>query len=228
MFKVEHWGRVDYNLSLQRQLEIVANLKTNKTAQESLIFCTHPPVVTLGRSSQAKGDVVAWGGPVIQSQRGGRATYHGPSQIIVYPIIDLSRWRPSLRTRDIHHYLESLEEWLVDSLKELFISLSPPSSLGVRGLQKSACQHQGRLSVTGVWVGDKKLVSIGIAVKSWVAYHGVAINIYHDPKAFQGIYPCGFQSQRMTSIEEILQRKVYREAITQILQDHFQKKFGTI
>ena len=183
------WGQVDYKQAVHDQLELVNSVKESK--EDICVFCTHPPVVTLGRATQA-GDVAGWRGTVEETSRGGRATYHGPSQLVVYPIIDLSvEDRIHLKPRDVHSYLRSLESAVVLALHELDIPAQTMEPTTDAELDKI---------FTGVWVENRKIASIGIAVKKWVTYHGVAINLYEDEKAFTGITPCGFSSQVMTSI----------------------------
>lgn len=185
--RVEDWGLIDYGLSSTRQLERVDEIAEG--AEERLVICTHPPVVTLGRASTSE-DIQGWSGAIFESSRGGRATYHGPNQIVIYPLIDLRRSHAHLRERDVHDYLRQLEQATVLSLKDL----------GLPGAE-ARTSKVGELSLTGVWVGTKKIASIGIAVRKWVTYHGVAINILRDETAFQGINPCGFSVGVMTSLE---------------------------
>ena len=246
MLKVtaHNWGEIDYELCSKRQLELVDAVKNTspEERQDHLIFCTHPPLVTLGRSSTSE-DLQGWSGAVFQSSRGGRATYHGPSQIIAYPIVDLGRKRKHLRSKDVHDYLRNLETWLMDSLEMLTILCSRPPShqhpenhqhhQHPQNSQNSSNMPNTKIpsnkkdpSPTGVWVGEKKIASIGVAIKSWITYHGVALNLTKDPRAFQGISPCGYQSHIMTSIEEVLGKELTREEVTQVLESQFHKQFS--
>lgn len=186
--RVEDWGLIDYELSSARQLERVDEIAGG--ADERLVICSHPPVVTLGRASQPD-DLKGWTGPIFSSSRGGRATYHGPNQIVLYPMVDLRRVRADLPERDVHAYLRILEEVAVVALRELGL-----------GQAEARTTEAGDLSLTGVWVGPKKIASIGIAVRKWITYHGIAVNILKDERAFQGINPCGFTANVMTSLEE--------------------------
>lgn len=194
------WGLIDYQEALDKQLEL-CHLVSENEAQECIIFCTHPPVVTLGRKTQS-GDLTDWSGQIIEVQRGGRATYHGPSQVIAYPILDLNK-----RSRDLHKFIRNIEEVVIQTLKHFDVNAS---------------RQEGN---TGVWVGEKKIASIGIAVKKWVTYHGVAINIDHDPDAFKGLQPCGFSSETMISLEELIKKKVPRGVIESELKSQFIKYF---
>lgn len=185
--KTEDWGLIEYEEALGRQLAAVE--KVAETSQEILVFCSHPPVVTKGRSTQ-DGDISTWSGPILEVQRGGRATYHGPSQIVVYPIIDLKR-----RGRDLHRYLRALESAIAECLLHFKIDARVETG------------------ATGVWVGARKIASIGVAVKHWVTYHGLAVNVFHDPEAFKGLRPCGFTSETMVSIEELIGAKPEIETV---------------
>lgn len=185
--KIEDWGLIEYGASVDRQLATVEAVAAG--GEDRLVLCTHPPVVTLGRAT-TEADLVGWSGAVHESSRGGRATYHGPNQIVVYPIIDLRRARGGIPERDIHAYLRALEQATVAGLSALDL----PNA-------EARTQKQEGLSLTGVWVGPHKIASIGIAVRKWITYHGVAINILDDAQAFQGIRPCGFTASVMTNVE---------------------------
>lgn len=187
---IQDWGLIDYALALQKQMDL-ADLVAQELARETLVFCSHPPVVTLGRATQ-EGDLCGWSGEIVEVNRGGRATYHGPSQIVVYPILDLT-----LRGRDLHKYMRSLENAIVKTLDESGISATGRS----HQVQDEA---ESPVEATGVWVGSKKIASIGIGVRKWISFHGLALNVTKDPKAFQGMRPCGFSSSTMISVEDLL------------------------
>jgi lipoyl(octanoyl) transferase len=187
----QDWGLIDYQTAVEKQLEFVEEVAT-KNLPGYLIFCSHPPIVTTGRATQAD-DIFDWQGDVIESSRGGRATYHGPSQVVVYPILNLKFQRRDRKEKEIVGYLRVFENAIVDTLKEYGIE-----SQG-RSLQKKS---DSAADETGVWVETKKIASLGIAVKKWVTYHGAAINFSRDEKAFKGINPCGFSSNIMTTVED--------------------------
>ena len=195
----ENWGLISYQEALRKQTELV-----EKVAEENLpgylIFCTHPPVVTLGRATKP-GDVFAWSGETVEVSRGVRATYHGPSQLIVYPILNLTFARKGRKDREIVGYLRVFEEAIVDVLKTYGVQAQG------RSLHKNP-QTDAEADETGVWVGDRKLASLGIAVRKWVTFHGAAINLQYDPKAFVGMNPCGFTTETMTSLEQVLEAPV--------------------
>lgn len=178
---------LDFQFQARDQLIDLLEQKKSKEevfSHETLISCSHHPIVTLGRKS-APGDLCGWDGEVVEVSRGGKATYHGPGQLIIYPIISLSH-----RANDVGRYLRSLEKVVVEAL-EIF------------GLKA-----YGDKDSTGVWIEGRKIASIGIAIKKWVTYHGIAINLRRDPLAFKGINPCGFSTEMMTSLENELNREI--------------------
>lgn len=197
----EDWGLIAYDQALDRQLQLVETVQSEQTLG-TLVFCTHPAIVTLGRKSEPS-DIFGWKGPIKEISRGGRATYHGPSQLVVYPILNLEKVTEHRPARDIGKYLRLLEEAIVVALAEFGVS-----SQG-RSLQQKD-QSEVAQEETGVWVGRQKIASLGIGVKKWVTYHGAAINLENDPTAFQGMRPCGFDSKVMVSLEELLSEKVDR------------------
>lgn len=184
--KYVDWGMIGYQDALNKQLELV-HLVSEGDEEEQVVYCTHPPVVTLGRGT-LEGDLTSWKGDVVEVQRGGRATYHGPSQLVAYPILDLSK-----RNRDLHQFLRNIELAVIDTLKKYNVE-----------------SHISEGN-TGVWIGKKKIASIGIAVKKWVSYHGVAINLDYDPEAHTGLKPCGFTTDTMVSLEELTGKKINHE-----------------
>lgn len=186
--QVQDLGLISYQDALLHQQECVEKVASG--AEDIFLVCRHEPVVTLGRGTKS-GDVFGWPGPVIETSRGGRATYHGPSQIVVYPILNLTRDRKHLVSRDVHAYLRALEDIIVQTLREF----------GVEAEARTVIAEAGDLSLTGVWVRDGKMASIGIAIKKWVTYHGLALNVEDDPEAFMGINPCGFKREAMTCLE---------------------------
>lgn len=195
----EDWGLVDYQLALDKQLEYVEKVAADDNHPGFLIFCTHPPVVTTGRQSTPE-DIFAWKGPIIEISRGGKATYHGPSQVVVYPILNLKNPRAGRGPQEIRGYLRALERAIVETLKVY----------GVESIGRTPQKIPGQptpTDETGVWIGERKIASLGIAVKKWVTYHGAAINVSYDPEAFIGMNPCGFKATTMLSLEQQLNKK---------------------
>lgn len=205
---ITEWGEISYAESCEKQLQVVQARLENTTADQ-LIFCTHPAVVTLGRGTQP-GDVTTWQGPTIESSRGGRATYHGPNQQVIYPILNLQAEDLAI-AKNLYAYLDFLERVTCDVLKQFGIS----------------AQHSTSSELRGVWVGDRKIASIGIAVRKWVSYHGIAINIDRDASAFQGINPCGFSPSVMISLQEVIENQSGQEMpyFSQDLRRIFNERF---
>jgi lipoate-protein ligase B len=166
-----------------------------------LIICQHYPVITLGRGADRKNiladerELKKRNIPVYEIERGGDVTYHGPGQLVVYPIYNLSFFQ-----RDIHLFLRKLEEMAITVLEEFGIS---PQRLP---------------GLTGVWVGEKKIASIGIAIKNWITFHGLAINIKQDDLAnFSLVRPCGLDIT-MTSLETVLNKPVNLNSVRDTLR----------
>lgn len=193
----EDWGLIDYEQALKKQIEYVDVVSQTENHPGFLIFCSHPEVVTVGRQTQTD-DLFAWHGSVVEVSRGGRATYHGPSQVVVYPILNIKNARKNRGPQEVRGFLRDLEKSIVMTLKEYSIE-----SHG-----KTSEKTEQSLEDTGVWVGSQKIASCGIAVKKWITFHGAAINVANDPNAFQGIHPCGYKSDVMTSLEKVINSHV--------------------
>ena len=201
--QVEDWGLISFESAQKKQDELAERVRL-KMAPPTLIFCTHEPIVTLGRKS-TESDAGTWTGAISAVNRGGRATYHGPSQLIGYPIIDLD-----FIGRDIHVYLTVIENAIVAALAQF-------------GL-KSHGRKSSESSATGVWIDEKKIASIGIGVRNWVSQHGFAINVEYDSGAFAGIEPCGFSPTTMTSMEQMLGKKPNREKLMRAIESEFRSE----
>lgn len=211
MIEVQDWGLIDYEQALNKQVELVEKVSV-ENSDGVLIFCTHPAIVTLGRATK-EGDVFDWAGPIKEISRGGRATYHGPSQLLVYPIINLNKQNPP---RDIGAFLRNMETAIINTLK-------------LRGIESQGRCLQQKEGIetpseeTGVWIGHQKIASLGIGVRKWITYHGAAINLDEDPCAFSGMKPCGFSKDVMTNLEKITGRKVSHKILQQQLQTEILK-----
>ncbi len=184
---VQDLGLIDYGKALSLQ-ETKRDSIIFKEARDTLLVCEHPNVITVGRSLGSAAEVYSKDVPVFEISRGGRATLHLPGQIVVYPIIDLRK-----RERDLHKFMRLLEEAIINTLSDFRID-------------------SGRVEgKTGVWVGGtRKIASLGIGVKKWVSYHGIALNVTCDLKDFGCISPCGFNSSVMTSVEQELDKEYRR------------------
>lgn len=195
----QDWGLINYDEALSKQSELVEKVHSENLAGY-LVFCTHPPVVTLGRATKS-GDVFGWQGPLIEVSRGGRATYHGPSQLVIYPILNLTHPRKGRKDREIVGYLRVFEDAIVETLRDYGVEAQG------RSLQKNP-NTNSEADETGVWIVNKKIASLGVAVRKWVTFHGAAINLQYDPKAFKGLNPCGFTTDTMISLEQILDSQI--------------------
>lgn len=202
---VENWGLVDYREALDRQMkahdEIVGSLASASPLPGKIIFCSHPPVVTLGRKFDPS-EIQGWTGETLEVARGGKSTYHGPSQLVCYPILNLSH-EAFGRQRDIGWYLRAVEGSIVRLLEDYGI----PSEGRAFKKGEEGTETAGGVE-TGVWVNGKKIASLGIGIRSWVTFHGAALNLTEDPAAFVGLRPCGFEASIMTNAERVSARKL--------------------
>ncbi len=205
----EDWGLIEYQRALDKQLEYIEKVSTNPNHPDYLIFCTHPAVVTIGRQTQ-DGDVFSFDGPVIEVSRGGRATYHGPSQLVVYPMMNLKIPRKNRKPQEVQGFIRSLEEAIVKTLADY----------GIAAKGKTASTGKSDLQDTGVWVQEKKIASIGIAVRKWISFHGAAINVLQDVTAFQGLKPCGYEGSVMTSLQEVINSPIDIAEFKSRLRNH--------
>jgi lipoyl(octanoyl) transferase len=177
-----HWlGRMAFGDALALQEELVAKKRADQSLGDELLLLEHEPVYTIGRTpdqSSLRG-AEHLPHPLFPINRGGQATYHGPGQLIGYPIIDLRNCG-----QDLHRYLRWLEELLVETLGTLGIAATT------------------RTGLTGVWIENRKIASIGVGVRHWITMHGFALNVCGDLSPFDQIVPCGISNVTMTSIEK--------------------------
>lgn len=211
----ENWGLVDYNQALIKQEHYVEEVRA-KHRPSTVCFCSHPPIVTKGRGT-LPGDITEWSGPVAEINRGGRATYHGPNQLVIYPIIDLSEESSQRRPRDVGSFLRQFELAIVDVLGDLGIKAQGKS-------YQPKDSAEPNKEETGVWVGNKKVASLGLSIRHWISFHGAALNVEFDPQAFQGLLPCGFQPSVMITLEELLGASPDRTFILDRLQLRLQER----
>jgi len=175
-------GATPYREGLALQDALVRARAAGETG-DWLLYPDHPPVLTVGRKASEDGVVAdaatlaALGVEVFEVPRGGDVTWHGPGQLVGYPIVALERV-----DRDLHRWLRTLEEALV------------------RALARHGIVSERSPGRTGVWVGERKIASIGVAVRRWVGYHGFALNVHPDLSGFSLIHPCGLKGVRMTSM----------------------------
>lgn len=200
-------GIVEYGAAWGLQRDLVARRKQGLVG-DLLLFAEHPHVLTLGRTAKqehllaSRAELDRAGVALWETDRGGDITYHGPGQIVGYPILDLRAWR-----RDVVAYLRALEEVLIGAVGEFGIS---------------AGRFPGH---TGVWVGGAKLAALGVHVSRWVTSHGFALNLATDPSYFRLIVPCGL-TLPVTSMAEVLGSAPPREAVQSALARHFGRVFA--
>lgn len=187
-------GRMAYSEALALQRDLAQRRIDRIVDHDLLLLVEHPPVITLGRGSRAEHLVAprefldVKGVEVFEVERGGDITYHGPGQLVGYPIYDLSEHR-----KDLHWFLRALEDGLIATL----------GAFGIPGGR--------RAGFTGVWTGGRKIASIGIHVKQWVTWHGFALNVMTDLSLFDLIVPCGIPDVTMTSIQKELGERAPRD-----------------
>ncbi|WP_269538626.1 lipoyl(octanoyl) transferase LipB [Cerasicoccus fimbriatus] len=186
--EIEDWGRTRYDDATQRQLDRVQQRRNGEIA-DTLIFTEHEPVYTIGRRKDARQNLLLdeaalaeRGFDLAETTRGGDITYHGPGQLVGYAILSLDD------RKDLHRYLRDIEQVLINAL-------------GVLGL--AAARREGK---TGIWLEDRKIAAIGIAVTRWISYHGFALNVAPDLSHFAGIVPCGIATTdgSVTSLQKEL------------------------
>ena len=173
-------GRVNFADALELQEKIVTQKRSDPDAVDTVLLLEHDPVYTIGRTpdqSSLRGGLHL-AHPFFRINRGGQATYHGPGQLMGYPIIDLRHCG-----QDLHKYLRWIESLLIEFLMEFGIEAQP------------------REGLTGVWVQQRKIASIGVGVRHWITMHGFALNVCGDLSAFDQITPCGISNVTMTSME---------------------------
>ena len=205
---VEQLGLVDYADALRLQKERVAQRKAG-AIPDTILLLEHPHVYTLGRNARRENLLVsteairARGAQVFETDRGGDVTYHGPGQLVGYPIFDLTQHR-----RDLAWYMRSLEE--------VFIGVA--HDFGIEA---------GRVAgATGVWVGNEKLVAMGVRVSRWVTSHGFAFNVNTDLRFFEWIIPCGLRDKGVTSLARLLGHDVEMESVAEKVVERFGSVFG--
>ncbi|PLX83878.1 MAG: lipoyl(octanoyl) transferase [Desulfuromonas sp.] len=200
-------GRLSYRDALQLQERLLDGRRRRR--EDVLLLVEHPPVVTLGRGGSeahllhSREELARRGIEVLRTGRGGDVTYHGPGQLVGYPVVDLDPLG-----RDLHRYLRMLEATLIDTL----------AAFGL-----VAERIPGK---TGVWVDGAKIASIGVGVRRWVSWHGFALNVAGDLTGFEAIVPCGLPGVRMTSLEGLLGRPVLLEDVESALVRAFSRVFG--
>ena len=201
-------GRIAFQDALALQNALVAERTAPEPgaalAPEVLLLLEHEPVYTIGRTPNKESlrDAALLPHPVVEINRGGQATYHGPGQLVGYPILRLSA-----RGQDLHRYLRELEEVLIETLAEYGVA---------------AGRREG---LTGVWVGERKIASIGVGVRHWISMHGFALNVCGDLTPFNHITPCGIAGVEMTNLERESGKPVDVRSVADRVATIFERRF---
>jgi lipoate-protein ligase B len=183
-------GSLDYQRAWDLQKKLVEKRYAGEIS-DTFLFVDHPPTITIGRGSKGGNLLVSdeelqhRGVIKFEIERGGDVTFHGPGQQVIYPIVDLRQ-----RGRDVHRFLRDLEQVVIEFLK----------NYKLRG------KHvEGK---TGVWVGERKICAIGVAVRRWITFHGLALNLETDLSYFELINPCGLSSQTVISLQNLIEAPI--------------------
>lgn len=196
-------GRMDYPAAMALQ-ERILEIKQRGALADVILFVEHPPVYTLGRGGKPSNVLAAEEVLVIRTNRGGDVTYHGPGQMVVYPIINL---RSKLR-KSVHRYLRNLEMSAIRTLKDF----------GLNGTR--------RPPYTGIWIDNRKIAAIGIAVRRGITFHGLALNVNPDLSYFNRIVPCGLAWADVTSMANELGVEQDQVEVRDRFIHHFAERFG--
>lgn len=200
VLEVRRLGRTPYEEARALQQELVGRRAADEIG-DVLILTEHDAIVTAGRGTK-EGELERLDLPVAHVERGGEATWHGPGQVVAYPIYRLPEGR-----RDLHRYLRDLEQVVIEVLAELEV------------------EGRREPGLTGVWIGAKKVCSIGVAVRRWVAWHGLALNLATDPAAFSAFRPCGLDPEVMTRLVDHTELPPSRLLVEVLLVKHFCEVF---
>jgi lipoyl(octanoyl) transferase len=195
-------GCMDYLAALELQ-EKLLELKQGESSPDLLLFVEHPHVYTIGRGGDESNVLAAQDVPVYRTSRGGDVTYHGPGQLVVYPLVDL---RSKLR-KDVHRYLRNLEMSAICTLRDF----------GLDGTR--------RPPYTGIWIDNRKIAAIGIAVRRGITYHGLALNVNTNLSYFNRIIPCGLAWADVTSMARELGKEQSAECVQERFLHHFTELF---
>jgi len=201
-------GLIDYKKAWDQQYEIY-NKRLHKEVNDTLLLLEHPHTYTLGKVAAKENLLInedqlkQQGVSVYEIDRGGDITYHGPGQIVGYPIINLSQWN-----EDTHKYLRALEEVLIQTCADF----------GLKGERNS--------KYTGVWLNDRKIAAIGIKVSRWITMHGFAFNVNTNLSYFNGIIPCGIKDKEVTSLRNELGREIDLNEVKSLIVEKFREVFG--
>jgi lipoyl(octanoyl) transferase len=200
-------GRVDYARALDLQQRLVT-ARAEQRVPDTLLLLEHPPVITLGRGGKREhvlasaGVLAGQGVELHDTGRGGDVTYHGPGQLVGYPILDLGA------RRDVRRYVRELEQVMIDVAASFGLAATRIAGLN------------------GAWIGDRKLGAVGVRIQRWITLHGFALNVSTDLSAFDLIVPCGIQDKQVTSLARELGRDVGMPAVESATLAAFATVFG--
>jgi lipoate-protein ligase B len=206
LYKID-LGRTRFKDAWELQKKMV-DLRYQSRIPDTLLMTEHEPVITMGRATLKENilcspaELAARHIDLFEVERGGDVTYHGPGQLVVYPIINLTD-----RGRDLHLYLRDLENVIISTLEDLDLSANTKKGL------------------TGVWVDNHKLAAIGVAVSRWITYHGLALNVNTDLDYFKLINPCGITEYPVGSVSEMLGKEIDLKVVADLLADNFARMF---
>ena len=204
-------GVMPYGPALELQREVARRMIAGEISDDVMLLVEHPPVVTLGRGAKAAHLLASpeflrsQGVELFEVERGGDVTFHGPGQLVGYPVLDLKRHR-----QDLHWYLRQVEESLIQAL----------ATLGI-----AAGRQAGQ---TGVWTQGRKIASIGVHAREWVTWHGFALNVSTDLSYFDLMVPCGITGVTMTSIERERGETIGLPVVAASVVEAFREVFGLV
>ncbi|MFH1699848.1 MAG: lipoyl(octanoyl) transferase LipB [Candidatus Zixiibacteriota bacterium] len=196
-------GQRPYRAAHEWQKRMV-RYRLNGMIRDTIFYTTHPDVITVGRDFKNSNPLNIGEVEVHQISRGGGITYHGPGQLVIYPIFDLRR-----RGRDLREFIHNIEEGII-------------RTFGDFGLKCGRNEDH-----MGVWVKDHKIASIGIAVQQWISFHGAAVNLTTNLKKFYMIDPCGLTPETMTNAEKEINQKITLDDFASNLSEHYSRIFDT-
>lgn len=199
-------GRTGYTEGLALQEELVDRRREGET-DDTVLLLEHDPVYTIGRTRDRTSlrNFESLPHPVIETNRGGQATFHGPGQLVGYLILDLAAYG-----RDLHAYLRQIESFLIDYA----------DGLGIRSSRRDG--------LTGVWIENRKIASIGVGVRKWISMHGFGLNISRDLSGYDAIVPCGIEDVVMTSVSAELEREMSVEEAAETIEPFISRSLAEL
>ena len=208
------WHLMDYGNGLAAQKQLLAR-RIRGDCADTLVMAEHAPVFTVGRQGRAEDCVVSTDErarriPVVRVERGGDVTYHGPGQLVAYPIVRLPLGR-----RDIHAFIRALEQALISVCRHFGVSAVSIEGLTGVWVPRDTDGEAHR----AIWQGEKKIASIGLAFKQWTCYHGLALNVCNDLAPFTYIHLCGLPGKEATSLAQETGRAISTDEVKPVLAD---------